>query len=69
MRSFLIRHSSAGDGRSRKRCGSTGVESQPRDRELGLAGQAAVSSDYDWEPDAAELKNLYCEIFSLQANA
>jgi glycosyltransferase involved in cell wall biosynthesis len=37
--------------------------------ELGLAGRTAVSRDYNWEYDAAELKNLYCEIFSQRANA
>jgi glycosyltransferase involved in cell wall biosynthesis len=36
--------------------------------ELGLAGRAAVSKDYNWERDAAELMNLYCEI-SRRANA
>jgi glycosyltransferase involved in cell wall biosynthesis len=37
--------------------------------ELGLAGRAAVGRDYNWEHDAAELKNLYCEISSQRANA
>jgi glycosyltransferase involved in cell wall biosynthesis len=37
--------------------------------ELGLAGRAAVSRDYNWEHDAAELKALYCEIVSQRANA
>jgi glycosyltransferase involved in cell wall biosynthesis len=36
--------------------------------ELGLAGRAAVSKDYNWEHDAAELMNLYREI-SRRANA
>jgi hypothetical protein len=36
---------------------------------LGLAGRAAVSTDFNWEHDAAELKNLYCEIFSQRVNA
>jgi glycosyltransferase involved in cell wall biosynthesis len=37
--------------------------------ELGLAGRAAVSRDYNWEHDATELKNLYCEILSRRTNA
>jgi glycosyltransferase involved in cell wall biosynthesis len=37
--------------------------------ELGLAGRAAVSRDYNWEHDAAELGKLYCEISSQRANA
>jgi glycosyltransferase involved in cell wall biosynthesis len=37
--------------------------------ELGLAGRAVVSSDYNWEQDAAELKNLYFEIFAQRTNA
>jgi glycosyltransferase involved in cell wall biosynthesis len=37
--------------------------------ELGLAGRAAVSRDYNWGHDAAELKNLYCKISSQRANA
>jgi glycosyltransferase involved in cell wall biosynthesis len=36
--------------------------------ELGLAGRAAVTKDYNWEHDAAELMNLYGEI-SHRANA
>jgi glycosyltransferase involved in cell wall biosynthesis len=35
--------------------------------ELGLAGRAAVSRDYNWEDDAAELKNLYREMFLCRA--
>jgi glycosyltransferase involved in cell wall biosynthesis len=35
--------------------------------ELGLAGRAAVCRYYNWEHDAAELKNLYCEISSQRA--
>jgi glycosyltransferase involved in cell wall biosynthesis len=45
------------------------VSNPGRAIELGLAGRAAVSSDYNWEHDAAILKNLYCEIFSQRANA
>jgi hypothetical protein len=37
--------------------------------ELGLAGRAATGGDYHREHDAAELKNFYCGIFSLWANA
>jgi glycosyltransferase involved in cell wall biosynthesis len=37
--------------------------------ELGLAGRAAVSRDYNWEHDAAELENLYCEISSRRTAA
>jgi glycosyltransferase involved in cell wall biosynthesis len=35
-----------------------------RATELGLAGRAAVSRDYNWEHDAAELGDLYREISS-----
>lgn len=35
--------------------------------ELGLAGRAAVSTDYNWEDDAAELRNLYTGMLSCQA--
>jgi glycosyltransferase involved in cell wall biosynthesis len=35
--------------------------------ELGLAGRAAVSRDYNWEDDAAELRNLYSGMFSCDA--
>lgn len=35
--------------------------------ELGLAGRAAVSRDYNWEDDAAELRKLYDGKFSCQA--
>jgi glycosyltransferase involved in cell wall biosynthesis len=45
------------------------VSNPGRAIELGLAGRAAVSRDYNWEHDAAELKNLYCEISPQRANA
>jgi glycosyltransferase involved in cell wall biosynthesis len=45
------------------------VSNPGRAIELGLAGRAAVSRDYNWEHDAAELKTVYCEIFSQRANA
>jgi len=37
--------------------------------ELGLAGRAAVSKDYNWQHDTNELKNLYSEICARRANA
>jgi glycosyltransferase involved in cell wall biosynthesis len=37
--------------------------------ELGLAGRGAVSRDFNWEHDAAELTNLYCQLASVRANA
>lgn len=37
--------------------------------ELGLAGRAAVSRNYNWEHDAAELRRLYAEMSQSRAGA
>jgi glycosyltransferase involved in cell wall biosynthesis len=46
------------------------LASDPRHAvELGLAGRAAVSRDYNWEDDAAELTKLYQKLASDRADA